>query len=145
MPYPEQMELIKDLVLNDHVTLEDTPLALAIYFKSHQSPNEECVFEVLHRFGLDEVSEIKSVFQIQFGPTPNFPLPQGDRLHLFLSNPNEMMYAIEHGWSEINDLVQAIKTDHYEIIYCCAGDPDAERMLTALRGFAGVSKLAAAA
>ena len=144
MPYPEQMDLIKDLVLNDHTEFKETPLILAIYFKSRQFPNEECVFEVLHRFGLDEVSEVNSIFQIQFGPTLNFPLPLGDRLHLFLSNPNEMMYAIEHGWPEISDLVQAIRVGSYEVIYRCLDDPNAERLFTTLKGFADALTSAAA-
>lgn len=147
MPYPEQMELIRDLVLNDHVTLEDTPLALAIYFQSRRFPNEECVFEVLHHFGFDEVSEEKSVFQVQFGPTRVFPLPEGDRLHLFLSNPNEVMYAIEYGWPEINDLVDAIKAGEaigYDIIYSRPADPSVNRIMTSLKGFANAKLLVAA-
>ncbi len=145
MPYPDQRDLVRALILNDHTELKDTPLILAIYFKSGQSPNEECVFEVLRHFGLDEVSEEKSVFQIQFGPTQNFRLPEGDRLHLFLSNPNEMMYAIEHGWPEINDLIEAIKADSCETIYSRPDDPDANRVLAALKGFADARTMAAAA
>ena len=145
MPYPDQRNLVRALVLNDHTELKDTPLILAIYFESRQSPHEECVFEVLHRFGLDEVSEIGSIFQIQFGPTHNFPLPEGDRLHLFLSNPNEMMYAIEHGWSEIHDLATAIQAGRSEVIYRCPDDPSADQVLTALTGFADALTRAAAA
>lgn len=145
MPYPDQRDLVRALILNDHTELKDTPLALAIYYKSRQWPNEECVFEVLHRFGLDEVSEIGSVFQIQFGPTQNFPLPEGDRLHLFLSNPNEMMYAIGHGWPEINDLVKAVQAGSYEVIYSCPDDPSANQVLTALEGFVDILTPAAAA
>ncbi len=145
MPYPDQRDLVRALILNDHTELKDTPLALAIYFKSRQWPNEECVFEVLHRFGLDEVSEVRSVFQIQFGATQNFPLPDGDRLHLFLSNPIEMMYAIEHGWPEIHDLVRAIQAGSYEVIYGCPDDPSADQVLAALKGFANALSLAAVA
>ncbi len=136
MPYPEQAELIRDLVLNDHMALDDTPLSLAIYFESRRSPHEECVFEVLHRFGFDEVSEERSVFQVQFGPTRNFPLPEGDRLHLFLTNPIETMFAISNGWPEIYDLCRAMNRSRYEVVYHRPDDPDADQVLNALRGYA---------
>ena len=132
MPYPEHIELIEDLVLNDHTEFKETPLVLAIYFKSRQFPNEECVFEVLHRFGLNEVSEVKSVFQIQFGPTPNFPLPQGDRLHLFLTNPIEMSYAIAHRWPEVVDLCEAIQSGQSKEIHRSFDDPQSGKILEGL-------------
>jgi len=136
MPYPEQMELIEDLVLNDHTEFKETPLILAIYFKSRQFPNEECVFEVLHRFGLNEVSEIKSVFQIQFGRTPKFPLPEGDRLHLFLTNPIEVSYAIAHRWPEVVDLCEAINSSQSTEIYSSSDDPEAGQLRDALNNLA---------
>lgn len=135
MPYPEQAELMRDLVLNDHTVLEDTPLCLAIYFQSRHVPYEECVFEVLHHFGLDEVSEERSFFQIQFGRTPNFPLPEGDRLRLILTNPTEMVYAIRSGWSEIYDLSLAMNAGRCEVIYERPDDADTQRVLSALTNF----------
>jgi hypothetical protein len=40
MPFPEQQELIRDLVVNDHVALDDEPLFLAVYYASEAAPNE---------------------------------------------------------------------------------------------------------
>jgi len=136
MPYPEQAELITDLVLSDHTVIEETPLILAIYFKSRRVPDEECLFEVLHHFGFDEVSEENSIYQIQFGRTPNFDLPAGDRLRLSLTNPVEVIYAIENGWPEIYDLVVAMNAGEYQVIYESPEDADAARLLSALNGFA---------
>ncbi len=136
MPYPEQVELITDLVLNDHTVIEETPLILAMYFQSRRVPDEECLFEVLHHFGFDEVSEEGSIYQIQFGRTPNFDLPVGDRLRLSLTNPVEVIYAIENGWPEINDLVAAMCAGTYQVVYANPKDPDAARILGALNGFA---------
>jgi hypothetical protein len=136
MPYPEQAELMRDLVLNDHTILEDTPLSLAIYFESRRVPNEECLFEVAHRFGLDEVSDERSIYQIQFGPTLNFPLPAGDRLRIFLTNPIEAVYAIENGWPEIYDLSVAMNAGRYEVIYERPDDVDTRKVLNALAMYA---------
>ena len=143
MPYPEQRELIDDLVLNDHKELDDTPLSLALYFESHRFPHEECVFEVLHRFGMDEVGSERMIFQVQFGPTRNFPLPEGDRLHLFLTNPTEMAYAIENGWPEVYDLCRAIQSERYAKIYQRQNDPGADTILSALMSFASSFSTAA--
>ena len=136
MPYPEQAELISDLVLNDHTDIEETPLVLAIYFASRRVPDEECLFEVLHHFGFDEVSEERTIYQIQFGRTLNFPLPVGDRLRLFLTNPTEMIYAIENGWPEVYDLVVAMGAGKYRVVYEHPEDADAAKVLNALNGFA---------
>jgi len=35
------------------------------------------VFEVMHRFGLDEVNAERPIFQVQFGGTRYLPLPEG--------------------------------------------------------------------
>lgn len=145
MPFHEQEDLIRDLVLNDHTALEDTPLSLAIYFQSRRFPQEECVFEVLHRFGMDEVSEERMIFQVQFGRTSNFPLPEGDRLHLFLTNPNETLYAIKNGWPEIVDICDAIRSDQYKVVYHRDDDPDADDILSALKRVASMPPLAAVA
>ena len=136
MPYPEQIELIRDLVLNDHTVIEDTPLSLAIYFRSRRIPDEECLFEVLHHFGFDEISEEFTIYQIQFGPTVNFPLPAGDRLRLFLTNPVEATYATENRWPEIYDLAAAMDAGEYRVVYQNSEDADAARVLNVLRRFA---------
>ena len=135
MPYPEQAELLRDLVLNDHTVLEGTPLCLAIYFESRRVPHEECLFEVARHFGLDEVSEEHSIFQIQFGRTPRFPLPEGDRLRLFLTNPTEAIYAIYNGWPEFDDLCTAMIAGRYEMIYVRPQDADTQRVSSALTRF----------
>ena len=80
MPYPEQLELLRDLVVNDHVALDDEPLLLAVYYASEASPNEECLFEVARNFGYGGPDEDKHIFQIEFGPSPKFLLPEGRHL-----------------------------------------------------------------
>jgi hypothetical protein len=138
MPFPGndagQADLIHDLVVNDHTQIEDEPLLLAIYFSSQDVPNEECVFEVIRNFGYDEVSEDHRIFQIQFGRTPNFPLPEGDRLRLFLTNPVELRQAARENWPEVQDLRRAIARGPagYELVYRRAGDDTADELLQSL-------------
>jgi hypothetical protein len=117
MPYPEQMELLRDLVVNDHTKIEDEPLLLAVYYASASAPEEECLFEIAHNFGYGEPSEDKHIFQIQFGPSPNFPLPSQDSLRLSLTNPNEFRLAVQEGWPEVQDLQNAIVSGQYEKLY----------------------------
>jgi hypothetical protein len=145
VPFPEQRELVRDLVLNDHVAIQSVSLSLAIYFSSRIAPDEECIFEVIHDFGFDEVSKEHAMFQVQFGPTRNFPLPAGDFLHLFLTNAPEALYAIDNGWPEVHDLCEAMRSGQYEVVYLRPNDPDADKVLDALKISASVLQLAAVA
>ena len=132
MPYPEQEHLMRDLVLNDHAHLDDEPLVVAIYFASRAVPNEECLFEVMRDFGMNEVGEDNSIFQVQFGNAPKLPLPAGDRLRLFLTNPNEFQYAVEQNWPEIHDLHQAIAQGQYSVLYQRPNDTEAAAIVQSL-------------
>lgn len=135
MPYPGldagQAALILDMV-NDHTRIDDEPLLVAIYFGSSAAPNEECLFEVARHFGFDEPSRDEHIFQIQFGPTSDFPLPAGDCLRLFLTNPVEFQYACIAGWPEVVDLQRAIDQNRADVLFLREGDPDAERVLASL-------------
>ena len=139
MPFPGedfgQAELIRDMVVNDHTQLDEERLLLAIYFSSRDVPEEECLFEVLQNFGYDEVSEDHRLFQIQFGRTANFPLPEGDRLRLFLTNPVELRQALREDWPEVQDLRQAIARgrEGFELLYRRAGDHTADELLQSLK------------
>ena len=133
MPYPDQKELLRDLVLQDHVALDDEPLLLAVYYASAAAPDEECLFEVADNFGFNEISGEHRIFQIQFGPTQKFPLPEGDRLRLSLTNPVEFQRAITDRWPEVQDLQEAIVHGQYELMYLCDTDPEAKILLEALQ------------
>ncbi len=130
MPYPLETALLHDLVENDHVALDDEPLLLAIYYASETAPDEECLFEVARNFGYGEPSEDKHIFQIQFGPAPNFPLRRG-RLRLSLTNPAEFRQAVAEGWPEAQDLQAAVGRGQYERLYL-AEDQESYEMMALL-------------
>ena len=132
MPFPEQMELISDLVVNDHLALDDEPLLLAVYYASEAAPNEECLFEVARDFGYGEPSDDKHIFQIQFGSTTAFPLPPGDCLRLSITNPAEFRLAVKEGWPEVRDLQAAIQRGQFEVLYRRPDDQEADEMFAAL-------------
>jgi hypothetical protein len=117
MPYPKYQDQISNLVVSEHAKLENEPLRLAIYYASGLAPNDDCVFEVISNFGYDEVSEDRKLFQVQYGPTNNFPMEPKHRLRLILTNPIECRTAINEDWEEIRDLRQAIAGGQYEVIY----------------------------
>lgn len=133
MPYPDQMDLMRDLVLNDHVHLEDEPLVFAIYFASRTVMNEECLFEVAQHFGMDEASDDRHIFQVQFGNAPGLPLPEGSRLRLFISNPTEMRQAIQEHWPEVEDLRQAMAAGQASVLYEQNNSTEAHDLLAMLR------------
>lgn len=130
MPYPREYALLYDLVNNDHVALDDEPLLFAVYYASEAAPDEECLFEVARNFGFGGPDEDKHIFQIQFGPTVAFPLPEGDALCLSLTNPAEFRLAVkeEKGWPEVRDLQNAIQQGQYKVLYQRPNDEEAEEL-----------------
>lgn len=132
MAFPEQLELIRDLVINDHVALDDEPLLLAVYYASGAAPNEECLFEVARNFGYGGPDEDKHIFQIEFGPSPKFLLPEGRHLRLSLTNPDEFRLAVKEGWPEVRDLQEAIGRGQYKEVYRRDNDRQAEEARTLL-------------
>ena len=135
MPYPatpEFHEQIADLVVNEHTQLEGEPLLLAIYYASALAPKDECLFEVISDFGYDEVSQDRRIFQVQYGPTPNFPIPEAQYLRLVLTNPVECETAIQQNWEEIRDVREALQSGRGEVIYRDIRDARAAHLLAAL-------------
>ena len=132
MPFPEQIDLISDLVVNDHVALDDEPLLLAVYYASEAAPDADCLFEVARNFGYGEPSEDEHIFQVQFGPTPKFPLPPTGRLRLSLTNPVEFRLAVKEGWPEVRDPQAAIGCGQYKVLYLRPEDQEASEALVAL-------------
>jgi hypothetical protein len=132
MPYLGEYALLYDLVNKDHVALDDEPLLLAVYYASEAAPTEECLFEVARNFGFGGPDEDKHIFQIQFGPTAAFPLPEGDALRLSLTNPVEFRLAVAEGWPEVTDLQKAIQHRQYKVLYQRPNDEEAEEISTLL-------------
>lgn len=135
MPYPATAQFrdqIADLVNNDHTQLEGEPLLLAIYYNSALAPEDECLFEVISNFGYDEISGDRHVFQVQLGPTPNFPIPDGRYLRLVLTNPVECEAAVRQDWEEVRDLKEAMRGGRGEVVYCDARDERAAFILGTL-------------
>ena len=136
MPYPATPQFrgqIADLVTRDHTRLEGEPLLLAIYYASALAPHDECLFEVFSGFGYDEVSPEKEIFQVQFGPTQGFPLPEGSHLRLVLTNPAEFEAAVRQNWAEVRDLQDALHQGQGAIIYQDERDSRAARILDLLQ------------
>ena len=126
MPYPGEYALLYDLVNTDHVALDDEPLLFAVYYASAAAPNEECLFEVARNFGYGEPDEDKHILQMQFGPSPNFSLPDGDCLRLSLTNPAEFRMAVEESWPEVQDLQEAMTRGQYKVLYQRPNDAEAK-------------------
>ena len=136
MPYPATPQFqaqIADLVLNEHTQLEGEPLLLAIYYASALAPEDECLFEVISGFGYDDVSSSGRIFSVQYGPTPNFPIPEAQHLRLVLTNPVECETALRQNWQEVRDVKAALQSGCGEVIYQDARDERAMHLLEALK------------
>jgi hypothetical protein len=124
MPFPDLINAVQELVA-EHELNKDTPLLLAIYFRSLHHPDDECLFEVLDNFGYNQVADDQRVFQITFGRSNEFEIPQKALVRLFLTNPKELAVAKREFWSDLEDLREAIDRGSYETLYQAENDRDA--------------------
>ncbi len=91
-----------------HRELEDEPLRLAISYDPGRDSQDVFLFEVVEHFGSNAVSPDKELFEVSFGSTSEFSLPQQSQLHLVLTNPNELRAALAEHWPSVEEIRQAV-------------------------------------
>jgi hypothetical protein len=117
LPAPARKE-IEDLI-DSHRKLTQEPLLLAMYYNPNRNHNDIFIFEVLDRFGDNLVDPDGDFFEVEFGKSTSVDirLPEGSTLHLVLTNPVELMVALNKRWPKANELVAAISRDEFEILF----------------------------
>lgn len=119
LPAPACKE-IEDLI-NSHRKLTQEPLLLAMYYNPNRQHkhNDIFIFEVLDRFGDNLVDPDGDFFEVEFGTSTSVDvrLPEVSTLHLVLTNPVELMAALNKRWPKANELVAAISRGEFEILF----------------------------
>lgn len=128
--YPALAEPIRALAAQ-HRELEDEPLHLAIAFDPGREPEDVFLFELLGRFGLDEVGRDRELFEVTFPSTTSFPMGGDRRLHLILTNRKELQAALRDGWQTAEELRRAVRRGDYELLYA---DEIGSAALSLIRG-----------
>jgi hypothetical protein len=132
MPYPDQYQILHNLVTVHHAALTDELLLVAIYYASKEWPYEECLFEVARHFGFDEIDPERRIFTIQFSGSVELPIPPPHHLRLLLTNPAELERAMSERWPQIDDLLSAINVGEYKVLYKRPDDLEATDILAEL-------------
>jgi len=114
---------LQDLV-NRHLSMEDEPLLLAIYYRPEREQPDIFLFEVVENFGAGRIHEDRELFEIVFEGNSGFPLDPGQYLHLVLTSPVEFIAAVDENWKHIEELKKAIEAGQYQVLYEDPGRPD---------------------
>jgi hypothetical protein len=124
MPTPSQvatefpnLERNVRLLVEEHKTLKDEPLVLAVYYAPERNPEDVFLFEVIEGFGGGSVDPERTLFEVTYGPSSGFPMEAGQRLHLILTNPEEFRTAARDGWSLLGELKGAVGKDRAKVVF----------------------------
>jgi hypothetical protein len=128
-PLPPVLRQVEQLV-KEHLALRDEPLLLAIYFEPDRNPGDIFLFEVIEGFGAGRIDEDGKFFEVSYGSTPAFPLSPGQRLHLVLTNPEELEVASRDNWQSLAEIRQSIKDGRATTLFAEPGRPDLEAKLS---------------
>jgi hypothetical protein len=114
--FPGLAKRIRGLA-EQHRELKDEPLHLAIAYDPGRDEHDVFLFELLGNFGGNDVSPDAELFEASFEGSQSFPMKRGQRLHLVLSNPEELRVALERRWKLAEELRGAVKRGDYEVLY----------------------------
>ncbi|MCX7044682.1 MAG: hypothetical protein NTX50_04235 [Candidatus Sumerlaeota bacterium] len=116
MPFLEYKEPLKKLV-QDHRKIKHEPLLLAVYFSPKPKVEDIYLFEVADRFRGNVVSNDRQMLEIGYASTPGFPMRADQRLHLILTNPEEMETALRENWKIIRQLRKSKQTNDFKVLH----------------------------
>jgi hypothetical protein len=105
--YPDYAKAVKKLV-EQHRRTRKNGLHLAVYLAPPgRLKRDILLFEVLDDFGGGRIDPGKKLFTFACGSTPGFPLPEGVRLWMILTNPTEPDIAIQEDWPRVAEIRKA--------------------------------------
>ena len=112
-----QIEAQLRQLTDQHRELRDEPLHLAVAFQRRDDPQGIYLFEVVGHFAAGEISPDSSLFEVTFTPSPMFPIPEGQHLHLLLTSPEEIRVALEQNWPSADEIRHAIRDGNYKELF----------------------------
>jgi hypothetical protein len=128
--FPQSEQKVQWLV-KQHLEIKDEPLLLALYYAPDRDPQDIFVFEVIEHFGADSVAEDRDLFEITYDSTTTFPLEAGQKLHLILTNPQELRVAFQEGWPLAREIRDSVNRGSFRVIH---QGPVAPRFMEQIRG-----------
>ena len=107
--FPDYLEPLKQLV-NKHLSMDGEALLLVGYYNPERKEQKGVfLLEVLEGFGHGEIEPDNEFMEVSFTSSEAFPLEEGQRFHLTMTNPQEFRRALEAGWFHAKELKEAIE------------------------------------
>jgi hypothetical protein len=114
--FPQFEEAIRRLT-EQHLELEDEPLHLALsYLPAKRNQQHIYLFEVIGTSG-ESINPEQDLFEATFTTTDGFPMGPNEELHLILTNPRELAFALERSWPLASEVVNAIRDGDFKVLY----------------------------
>jgi hypothetical protein len=121
-------------LVEQHRQIEDEPLALALAYAPEGESRNLYLLEVIEKPGHPEagfIADEGDLFEVEFASTEGFPMELHQRLHLILTNPVELPYALEHDWPAARGLRGAVREGRYLELFVAPGH---DKLLEEIRG-----------
>jgi hypothetical protein len=117
--FPEPLAKEITALVDRHKNLQDEPLLLAICYDPGRDPGDVFIFEVIDHFGGNMVDPERDLFEVAFGASTSvdMKLPPECKIHLVLTNPNELSAAVREDWSRAQEITKAISRGDFEILF----------------------------
>jgi hypothetical protein len=116
--FPHFEQAVRQLT-ERHRELEDEPLHLALSYGPLREQQDIFLLEVIAG-GEESSSPDKELFETTFEPNPGLPTGFDQRLHLILTNPDEIKTALEEEWPSAQEVADAVRRDDYTVLYADA-------------------------
>ena len=115
--FPDRKESVKALV-EQHRKLHGNRLHLAVYLAPIKRPKRDIyLFEVIEGFGEGRIDPDNKLFTFAYGSTPGFPLSEGVRLWMILTNPAEFSKAVNENWPRMDEIRKARGAQKSVVLY----------------------------
>jgi|WetSurMetagenome_2_1015567.scaffolds.fasta_scaffold99793_3 hypothetical protein len=111
--YEERLKIL----VEEHRTIEDEPLLLAVYYVPERNPEDIFLFEAIEKFGGGEIEDDREMFEVTYGSTPGFPMATGQQLHLVMTSPEELQEAVKQAWSHVKELRTAFSENRATVLF----------------------------
>ena len=131
--FPRSYNAVQQLV-KDHHKIKQEPLLLAIYYAPLRDRQDIFLFEVVEHFGYDSVDEDRELFEVTYSSRDEFPLREGQKLHLVLTNPTELVTAFTQKWKLAKEIRQAVGNPEAHRIIYQSPKAKTKRFLEEIRG-----------
>ncbi|MCX7044154.1 MAG: hypothetical protein NTX50_01540 [Candidatus Sumerlaeota bacterium] len=114
--FPQYAEQIREMA-EAHKEFKDEPMHLAICYAPKKKGKDIYLFEAVQNFGMNEPDPARDLFQVSFPGSEDFPMENGQRLYLTLTNPHECKIACQENWHGMKTIRKAIAEGNYEVLF----------------------------